>query len=153
VNTLISTGVLAGGMTEALRVLGRLHPAGHPDHVLMTTTDEDPPVMDAIRAGYLDMIAGQSPWEDTDLVGKAMLTYVCLGKPVPKEIFIPIWAIDITNVDGSRFGADAIWGNKELTNFDTWPVLDFSEEGMKARGEELLLLDGVLGGFETPTVA
>lgn len=120
-------GGMTPGVIEGFRQIGRLYPAGHPDHVFFLTCDEDPGNCQALREGYVDVIAAHDHWCMSDVVVKAMINSVCLGKPVPELIRIPSFAITKENIDSPKWGEDVFWGEKDRSDFDSWNVLDTSE--------------------------
>lgn len=132
INAIWSMGAMVQGVTEALGSIDRLYPAGDPNHVYQLSCDEDPGSCTNIRLAYLDGAALHSPWEEGDAAMKAMLTYVCLGLPVPREQVFDSFVIDTENIDDSgRYGAPMVWGEmmQQVTDFNAWPVLEGYPEG------------------------
>jgi ABC-type sugar transport system substrate-binding protein len=97
-NAIVAHYNMTIGITESLRTLGKLYPIGDPRHIPIITMDEVPSVLDHMREG-LD---------------------------VPKEIIMDTYMVTVENMDQSRWGAPAIWGDmlRQEPNFNKWPILD-----------------------------
>jgi ABC-type sugar transport system substrate-binding protein len=150
ITAIVSHGAMVQGVVQGLRALEMLYPSGDPNHVYFFTIAMGPSDVAACRSGFLDGATCQSPWEQLDLASKVMLDYCCLGNDVPYDISITPYMIDQSNIDSPRYGAPAIWGSMYGLDYDLWPILDFSEAGITSRGEDLLLIDGTPGGYDTP---
>jgi len=139
VNVIFSVGDMVAGVIESLGSIDRLYPAGDSNHVVFLSHDDDPAACDAMSKGYLDAATAHGPYESLDVSMKGLLTYVCLGKPVPKEVKLPIYLVTPENVDQSKFGSPKLWGLLPFDDFSQWPVLDIPPE--------------LIGGLVTPTAA
>lgn len=131
-NAIYLNGGTFYGTKEALETLGRYHPIGNPEHIVWVGSDGYPDTLEAIRSRYMDGCGLTSPWASSDLASKALLTYVCLGKPVPRKIDVPNFAITPENVDTSPFGVPMRWGDMIVVEPDpeNWPILDMEKYGM-----------------------
>lgn len=124
-NAIFDQGGGPTGNFEALRQLDRLHPVGHPDHVTMLYLDADRDVLRGIDEGWIDVCVHHSPWEQADIVCKAMFTKVCCGLDIPSHVTLPTWpSITKENVNTPRWGAPARFGKMQYDDFDLWPVLE-----------------------------
>jgi len=125
-NAIVAHYNMTIGITESLRTLGKLYPIGDPRHIPIITMDEVPSVLDHMREGFVDGTSAHSPWEEGDAVAKVALMKVCLGLDVPKEIIMDTYMVTVENMDQSRWGAPAIWGDmlRQEPNFNKWPILD-----------------------------
>jgi len=119
-------GSLPGG-TEGLRNANRLFPPDDPRHVPYASIDCFPNILRDMRAGYVDIVAIHDPWEEADGATKAMLLYVCCGKPVPKDIFFTSGVVNRENMYNARYGKGMTWGDwlTEVPDFNYWPILDY----------------------------
>lgn len=119
------------GMLVALADKGKLHPVGHPDHVIIVTIDGEPRALDWIREGYLDASISQDPLSYTEIALEMFEKYISKGKAVPlgtyenpdyywgkaqivkgvtgPEIVEPPYYITKDNVDDPRH-----WGNRAV---------------------------------------
>ena len=119
------------GAIEAVRSLGRLVPVGEEGHVVLALNDTDSAVMAALEDGYLDGFGTHGGYHLADLAIQAGLNYVCLGKPIPKIMPVPLGVVTSANKDTLMlYGATPVWPWFPPGEFDKWPVLDFSELGV-----------------------
>jgi ABC-type sugar transport system substrate-binding protein len=120
------------GAIQALKTLGRWVEIGQPNHVVWVGLDDQPPACEAIRENKLDGCTSNSAWASGDLDAKALLTYVCLGQSVPKEILIPVTPVTLENIDISPYGGPCRWGEMNLIEEDPrlWPILGVEFLGM-----------------------
>ncbi|MBN2186551.1 MAG: sugar ABC transporter substrate-binding protein [Dehalococcoidia bacterium] len=125
-NAVIEQGSMVQGVVEAFRSLGILHPVGDPNHIPFFGIDDDAGACKAIRDGWCDGVTSHSPHENMDVVTKALLTKVCCGRDIPKEVLIPGHWITIENLDEPDYGAKKIWGEMPLDDFAQWGILDMS---------------------------
>ena len=122
-NAVYEMGSMSGGVIEGLRTIGRLYPSGDARHVYLVATDEPPDAVQGIRDGYVDACVGHSPYEEMDVCMKAAMKYVCLGKPVDRYYFCPMYAVTPENMD-----SPLCWGNLSgKVPYDEWPILDIPE--------------------------
>jgi ribose transport system substrate-binding protein len=133
-NAIYGTGAMFSGKKAALLELGRWHPVGHPDHVVVVGQDGDPTALELIRENFADGVASNSSWAIGDLVAKAVINYVIFGESVPRLIELPAHAITPENVDISPYGGPKRWGDMVLEEPDVmkWPsvILEMEEFGM-----------------------
>jgi len=130
INAICTHNNMIPGVVEALRVLNKLHPVGHPDHIPYVGIDCFPVAMEHLRNGFCDGIAVHSPWEEADAALKCALLHEACGQSVPKLVNFTSYLITQENIDKVRFGAPAVWGDmwKKFPNFDDWPILQIDAE-------------------------
>lgn len=135
------------GAIEALRVLGRLFPVGHPDHVPFVA-ETSSPLFEMLLMGdesSVDAIFTHHSWDLVDVAVKCMFTHLILGQPVPYDLPTPMILVTPENVNTAEsmmYGVPAICSAMPREQFDLWPVMDTSELGIetptKAMRMELL---------------
>ncbi|MBA7680100.1 hypothetical protein ES703_88408 [subsurface metagenome] len=128
-------GGIFSGIIEALQALDRYYPAGHPEHVVWGVGTENPEACQETRGGYIDGIASASIWAASDITAKAILTYVCLGQPIPmgNQYVQPSDLITPETIgDPSPYGEPMRWGDmlQNEPDITKWPVLDMEPFGM-----------------------
>jgi len=134
-NAVFEMGGMGGGVIEAFRQLGKLYPAGDPNHIPFVAIDDVPATCTAIKEGYVDMVAAHNPWDEYTLATYALMNYVCLGKDIPqKDLFLPSYPITKDTLYKPLYGdgrAPAVWG--EMYNmepdYSKWPILTYEDEG------------------------
>jgi ABC-type sugar transport system substrate-binding protein len=113
------------GAAFGLERINRYFPADHPDHVYFVAFDTIPELMDDLRGTYIDGLADHSPWENSEIGARCLLTYCCLGMPVPAEISLPCPFFTSENCDEGQFGQPMLWGDmlNEYPDYDDWPLM------------------------------
>jgi ribose transport system substrate-binding protein len=131
-NALYVNAVGDDATVTSLKTLNRYYPIGNPGHVVCVLQDGSPTVLEQLRLGYFDGAPSNSPWAGSDITAKVLLTYVCLGQPVPKKVVKPVEIITPENVGISPFGAPMRWGDMLGAEPDItqWPILDMAPYGI-----------------------
>jgi len=124
----ISSVNVFDGIEGALKSVDRWYPIGHPKHVIYASQNDAPAACDGLRDEYIDGVISNDCWAMADCSAKALLTYVCLGKPVPKDVVLPTEIITKENVNINPWKGPMRWGDmlEENSDISTWPVLDLS---------------------------
>ncbi len=126
----------ARGIINALKEKDKLHPVGHPDHVIFVGIDGDKIALDWIKDGYMDATVSQDPIAYSEIAIDLIEKYTLQGKPVPTgityendryyfeeasisqgmpgpQVVIPPYYIDGSNVDDPRH-----WGNRAYNKWN-----------------------------------
>ena len=118
-------GNMAAGVIEGLRTIDRLYPIGDPKHVFVSCQDASPEAMTGLKDGYVDVVTPHSPWDETDVLIKAIFHYVILGQPVYRHYNNSIYPITPADADNPL-----VWGvamNMGIP-FDDYPILHMPEQ-------------------------
>jgi len=119
------------GSIEGLRAIDRLLPFGDPDHVYISTNDNDTAGVMAMDEGLCDAFANHGGWHISDVVPKIAMTYVVLGQPVPRYVNLPLMVVTPENIDTRYFfGALPAYARMPIDP-DLWPVLNYSTIGIE----------------------
>jgi len=125
INAVFSQGAVVNGIVQGLKAINKLYPVGDPNHIVVTTIDEETDTDMAVRDGWFDATTMHSAWELNDALTKLALMYVCCGnKDIPKEVIVPTYSITAANMNSPRWGEPALTGFMQHANFDLWPILD-----------------------------
>jgi len=116
---IMSQGGMGEGYMEALRGVNRLYEIGHPEHVLVFNMNEDPEAYKYMTEGYMDACCTHGSWIEVDIAVKQMFTYVILGQPVPRKIWIPVRFLSAEDIAWQPY----IDGKMRGVDYDLWPVL------------------------------
>lgn len=137
-NAIYSNGLMVDGTREALVSLGLYHEVGEPEHIVWVAQDEMPSACASLRSGHMDACVVGDCWAHGDIPPKIVMTYVCLGQSVPKEVLVPLEWITPETVGISMYepyggGERPLrWG--EMIDFEPditkWPVLDSDPYGI-----------------------
>lgn len=115
-------GSMTGGVIPGLSTIGRLYPVGHPEHVTIVALDGAATTLEAMKDGYVDIVAGNSPWEPMEVCLMSAIKYVCLGKTVERYYFNTFFYITPENCN-----EEYLWGNCiGKVDYDDLPILDVS---------------------------
>jgi ABC-type sugar transport system substrate-binding protein len=137
-NALFVDGGGSTGGVEGLRALGRLLPPDDPNHVYVTTHDQDTVIIDAMREGTVDACTSHPDPPYSDIPVKMAFTFLVLGQPVDPVVTPPMGLITGDNVDSVKlFGMSAVYPDLPPHRWDDWPVLDTSEIGIVTPTKEL----------------
>lgn len=131
-NGIWETACMSKGCIEGLRTIGRLHPAGDPEHVWVCGYCGFPEITAYLEEGLMDGFVVHSPIITTCTAVKVQFTYVLQGKPVPKYICTTGAYVKGEDVIGTPEWDD-VWGNiirwgEEVTtqNLVDWGVYEFT---------------------------
>jgi ABC-type sugar transport system substrate-binding protein len=129
-NAIMTHGGMLKGASEGLKSIGRLYPAGDPNHVPMITIDENDSTCELIRDGWASAVAMHDAWVQTDYTFKTACHSVILGNAIPKEVFLPTGVVthEMIVADWER-DIPTVWGLIMLKGIDlkTLPVLYLTE--------------------------
>lgn len=96
------------GVIEGLRVKDKLVPAGQDGHIIIASIDGDSTGLKAIRDGYVDMIAENSPLMHMAVTVNAILSKL-YGTDPEAEYSLPVNVITSENASD-----ETLWGNLEV---------------------------------------
>jgi len=105
---LASDGVMADAVVSALEQVGKLNAVGEKDHIVITTVDGTPGVIDYIKEGYIDAVCAQPAItmgnDSIDYLVKALNGEVEMDAKIDDSLAPAIGTID--NID-----SDELWSN------------------------------------------
>jgi len=115
----------AEGCIEGLRSIGRLHPIGHPDHVIASNLTPSSGVIEAMLNKEFDCVSNHQPWDLADITIKIAFTHVILGQPVPKDVVVPMGVMTADNILSEQlFGVPMGYALMPMGEWDIWPIMD-----------------------------
>ncbi|MCD6453507.1 MAG: sugar ABC transporter substrate-binding protein [Dehalococcoidales bacterium] len=142
------------GTLEGIKAAGRLVPPDDPKHVICAFNDIDTAVIKAMDDGLLEATGTHTFYDLCDIVVKTTFNHLILGKAQPHDITSPMLLVTKDNLDTQTlYGVHQAWPRMPAGEWDKWPIMDTSYEGMLSRGETPLICDGKDGGIDTPTTA
>lgn len=130
----------AGATIEALRSVGKLAPAGDPNHVTVILQDIDKAMLTPLRDGTFDGTVSNNPWHQVDVVLKQFLWHTVLkqplvddGKGLPRHVMLPMPFLTKETIDtdaAHMWGGTVTFTDMPLGKWEYWPVLDTSSIGL-----------------------
>jgi ABC-type sugar transport system substrate-binding protein len=129
-NAVYVMGSMPAGVLSALRLMDRLYQIDNPDHVVLLSHDMLPTTVQGIEDGYIDATLTHMSWDLCQCLINFMFYDLVLGEDIPQEYYIPMIVVSSDNLNSAyMFGVDAVYTHYNWPEFDTWPVMDFSEIG------------------------
>lgn len=122
----------ATAFVTGLKAVDRWYPVGHEKHVAVIPQDVDIVAAEQVRAGYFAGLGSTSPWQQVDVLVKAVLNHVVCGLPLdPDRVPIPVFMITRENI-GKEFlyGGTLVFTDMPFAEWGKWPVLDTTEVGL-----------------------
>jgi ABC-type sugar transport system substrate-binding protein len=130
----------AGATIEALRSVGKLAPAGDPNHVMVILQDIDKAMLTPLRDGTFDATVSNNPWHQVDVVLKQFLWHTVLQQPLtedgsglPRRVMLPMPLLDKDTIDTEKahmWGGTVAFTDMPLGKWEYWPVLDTTSIGL-----------------------
>jgi len=112
------------GMLKGLEAIGRLLPLDDPDHLIITSTDCDTVLWDAIIEGRADAVATHALAESMDICLQVAITNIVLGQPVEKFYQCPFIMVSQDNIDTVQIGGVPPYPGWPRGQWDVWLPAD-----------------------------
>jgi len=129
-NAIFAMGGMPTGIVSALTAIGRLHPVGDPNHVIVLSHDLNPAAESAMKEGNIDATLDHMSWDLVQLIDNFLFYYVVLHQPVPELHYEPMVVVTTENMDTLQiYGVDVDYCHYPWNEWDQWPVMDFSTLG------------------------
>ena len=106
------------GITQALKQLGKLYPAGDPKHIVICSIDGANNAIAMIKDGTIDHDSEHNSALHADIAVKVIIDYFH-GYTIPNPIIFP--AFDITKDNATD---PMRWGNLDVKDVANWPVMN-----------------------------
>jgi ABC-type sugar transport system substrate-binding protein len=135
----------AGAIIEGLRSVGKLAPAGDPNHVVVVLQDIDKAMLTPLRDGTFDYTVSNNPWHQIDVVVKQFLWHTVMKQQLnegdaisgkvefPKHVLLPMPLLTGKTIDtdaAKMWGGTVAFTDMPLGKWNYWPVLDTREIGL-----------------------
>jgi ABC-type sugar transport system substrate-binding protein len=134
------------GVVSALEGLDKLLPVSDPDHIFLALNDMDTVVLEQIEGGKVDAVGTHQFYDLADVCLQMMFTGVVLGQTVPKDVIVPMYVVDPSNINSLLLLGVPVYPRMPTAQWDLWPPSDPSPAGSL-----MLYPDMTPWQFPTPT--